>query len=403
MPDDPSPPAPSPPAPAGRLTALTARERQVLALRAEGRPVAEVAAALRIAPRTVRFHLEQLYAKLGVRQPSQGARQAALARYAGHAVPAGPAGGARALFRPDLKLTEVVGRGRFTLSAEVTPPRNGAEQAAVLDQVGRLVAAGAQFLAVTRGAGGSLRGGSLPIAQAIKEHFGVPAVAHFTCRDLLPEEVENQLIDHHYAGIRNLLALRGDPPDGQPEWTPRPGGYHYAYELAEQIRGLNAGRFLPRPGGPPGAGQAATDFAVGVAAYPEHPDPEEGLRFFRRKLDAGARFAVTQMVFDAEAYGRFLDRCERHGLDVPVLPGTRVLRSRTQARRTAAKYGVTVPGALLGGLGSLDDPWATERALDLFARLVERLRGYGAPGVHLFVTDTTTAARLLAQLAAEPK
>jgi methylenetetrahydrofolate reductase (NADPH) len=390
---------------------LTARERQVLALRAEGRPVAEVAAALGVTPRTVRFHLEQLYAKLGLRQPSQGARQAALARFAESAGNAGydfggggsRRGAARALFRPDRKLTEVVGRGRFTLSAEVTPPRNGAEQAAVLDQVGRLVAAGAQFLAVTRGAGGSLRGGSLPIAQAIKEHFGVPAVAHFTCRDLLPEEVENHLIDHHYAGIRNLLALRGDPPDGQPEWTPRPGGYRYAYELAEQIRGLNAGRFLPRPGGPPATGHEPTDFAVGVAAYPEHPDPEEGLRFFRRKLDAGAQLAVTQMVFDPQAYGRFLDRCERHGLDVPVLPGTRILRSRAQARRTAAKYGVAVPATLLEKLGSLDDPWATERALDLFARLVERLRAYGAPGVHLFVTDTSTAARLLARLAAEQK
>ena len=297
----------------------------------------------------------------------------------------------------------MVGQERFTLSAEVTPPRNGAEQAAVLDQVGQLVAAGAQFLAVTKGAGGSLRGGSLPIAQAIKEHFGVPAIAHFTCRDLTPEEVENQLIDHHYFGVRNLLALRGDPPEGQPEWAPRPGGYRYAYELAEQIRGLNAGRYLPRPGGPPAAGQEPTDFEVGVAAYPEHPDPEEGLRFFRRKLDGGARFAITQMVFDPEAYGRFLDRCARHGLDVPVLPGTRILRSRTQAHRTAAKFEVTVPPTLLGRLGSLDDPGATGRALDLFARLVERLRAYGAPGVHLFVTDTETACRLLARLAAAQK
>ena len=287
---------------------------------------------------------------------------------------------------------------RFTLSAEVTPPRNGADQEAVLEQVGLLVAAGAQFLAVTKGAGGSLRGGSLPIAQAIKEHFGVPAVAHFTCRDLTPEEVENQLVDHHYFGIRTLLALRGDPPDGQPEWRPRPGGYRYAYELVEQIRGLNTGRYLPRPGGPPAPRQDPTDFAIGAAVYPEHPDPTEQMDFFRRKLEAGAEFAITQMVFDADAYGRFLDRCERHGLDVPVLPGTRILRSRAQGRRTAAKFGVAVPPALLEQLGSLDDPRATERALDVFGRLVERLRAYGAPGVHLFVTDTGTACRLLARL-----
>jgi methylenetetrahydrofolate reductase (NADPH) len=391
-----------------RLTAtherLTARERQVLALRADGRSVAEVAAALGVGQRTVRFHLQHLYAKLGLRQRSQGARQAALSRYAGGAESAAPAGGAggRALFRPDRKLTEVVGRGRFTVSAEVTPPRNGADQEAVLDQVGRLVGAGAQFLAVTKGAGGSLRGGSLPIAQTIKEHFGVPAIAHFTCRDLLPEEVENQLVDHHYFGIRNLLALRGDPPDGQPEWAPRPGGHRYAYELVAQIQGLNGGRYLRRPGGRTdgGQGQEPTDFDVGVAVYPEHPDPQEGLDFFRRKVEAGARFAITQMVFDPEAYGRLLDRCERSGVDVPVLPGTRILRSRVQARRTAARFGVSVPAALLGQLGSLDDPGATERALDLTCRLVERLRSYGAPGVHLFVTDTTSAALLIARLVA---
>jgi methylenetetrahydrofolate reductase (NADPH) len=392
---------------------LTARERQVLALRAGGRSVAEAAAALQLQPRTVKFHLENLYAKLGLHQRSQGARQAALAQLAPRlgclgCPPAGAGGpeappAPRSLFRPDRKLTEVVGRGRFTLSAEVTPPRNGAEQEAVLAQVGQLVAAGAQFLAVTKGAMGSLRGGSLPIAQAIKEHFGVPAVAHFTCRDLTPEDVENQLIDHHYFGIRNLLALRGDPPDGQPDWRPRPGGYAYAYELVEQIRGLNAGRYRPRPGGPPVAQQEPTDFAVGVAVYPESPDVEEQLRFFRRKVDAGAEFAVTQMVFDAEVYGRFLDRCERHGLDVPVLPGTRILRSRAQARRTAGKFGVAVPPALLERLGSLDAPGATERALDLFGRLVERLRAYGAPGVHLFVTDTGTACRLLARLAPSHK
>ena len=132
------------PAPAGPAR-LTVRERQVLALRAGGRSVAEAAAALHLQPRTVKFHLENLYAKLGLRQRSQGARQAALTQWArrlGYPPPGagapeevsagGGPGAPRALFRPDRKLTEVVGRGRFTLSAEVTQPRNGADQQAVL-------------------------------------------------------------------------------------------------------------------------------------------------------------------------------------------------------------------------------------------------------------------------------
>lgn len=390
-----------------RAPRFTARERQVLALRAVGRPVAEIASDLVVEPRTVRFHLANPYAKLGVTHRSASARQVALmaaipADVATRALPTvegeSPGSGRAGLFRTDRKLTDVLRRGRFTLSAEVTPPRNGWEQAAILDQVAHLIGAGAGFLAVTKGAGGRLRGGSLPVAQTIKEQFGVPAVAHFTCRDLVPEEVENQLIDHHYFGIRNILALRGDPPDGQPGWRPRPGGYRYAYELVEQISALNAGRYLLRPSGPTATCQVPTDFCIGVAAYPEHPDAEEGLRFFGRKVEAGAHFAISQMVFDSEVYARFLDRCERAGLDVPVLPGTRLLRSRVQARHTAEKYGVTVPDRLRRRLRRLHDPDATQRALDAFLDLVERLRAYGAPGIHLFVTDTATAGDLLRRL-----
>src|SRR3954465_5654225 len=141
-------------------------------------------------------------------------------------------------FRPDKKLVKVLSSQNFTLSGEVIPPRNGSNQEKILGQIESLITSGAQFLAVTKGAGGSLRGGSLPIAQLIKERYGVPCIAHFTCRDLTPPEVENQLMDHHYFGIRNILALRGDPPDGQPDWKPREGGYSYAHELIQQIRRL---------------------------------------------------------------------------------------------------------------------------------------------------------------------
>ena len=220
-----------------RVPGLTAREREVLLLRADAYSVTAIARELAVEPRTVKFHLRNIYLKLGAGAASQVSRQRILAQYAPLLAPGAendaPAStdASTLLFRPDRKLTDVLRHNRFTLSAEVMPPRNGAEQSAVLSQVAQLVNAGAHFLAVTKGAGGSLRGGSLPIAQAIKERFGVPAIAHFTCRDLLPEEVETQLVDHHYFGIRNILALRGDPPDGQPEWRSRAGGYSHAYQL----------------------------------------------------------------------------------------------------------------------------------------------------------------------------
>ena len=292
-----------------------------------------------------------------------------------------------------------MGSGGFTLSAEVIPPRNGAEHGKVLGQVQALIEAGAQFLAVTKGAGGSLRGGSLPIAQAIKERFGVPCIAHFTCRDLTAHDVENQLMDHHYFGIRNILALRGDPPDGQGEWKPREGGYHYAHELISQIRALNQGQYIERAGGPPVASHESTDFCIGAAAYPEHPNPEERLRFFREKVQAGAQYGITDMMFDTDAYARFLDLLGSDGIAIPILPGTRILKSRAGAERMMKKFRVSVPAHILERLPELDTPDGASYGIDLFLEQVERLKRLGAPGVHLFViSDTLSGTRALQAL-----
>jgi methylenetetrahydrofolate reductase (NADPH) len=313
-------------------------------------------------------------------------------------------------FRSDVKLVDFLDDYPFTVSAEVIPPRNGSEQMKILYQVQQLIQAGAQFLSVTKGAGGSLRGGSLPIAQSIKEQFGVPAIAHFTCRDLTAQDVENQLIDHHYFGIRNILALRGDPPDnnGQPtQWKAKEGGYDYAYQLIEQIRKLNQGIYLSRPGGPPPDSSVPgvsdrTDFCIGAAAYPEHPVEEERIRFFKLKVDAGAEFGMTDMCFDPEIYARFIDLCAKSGIKIPILPGTRVLKTRDQAQRMAAKFRVSVPKDVLAVLPENAEALGTEgskRGVELFLKFAERMKAYGAPGIHLYViSDATTASTAMKEL-----
>lgn len=312
-------------------------------------------------------------------------------------------------FRPDQKLTDVLEQQKFTLSAEVIPPRNGSEQSRVLSQIDTLIQSGAQFLAVTKGAGGSLRGGSLPIAQVIKESFSTPCIAHFTCRDLLPVEVENSLMDHHYFGIRNILALRGDPPDGQPEWKSREGGYNYAYQLIEQIRNLNAGNYLSRPHGPATDGAEQTDFCIGAAVYPDYPDERNRVEFFRLKVAAGAEYGITDMLFDPDSYGRFLDLCEKTGINVPILPGTRLLKTRQQALRMATKFKAKIPAATLEALPDVEGPGAggddiLKYGLDLFVQFAHRLRQLGAPGIHLYViSDTEGASAVLRQLASEVK
>jgi len=193
--------------------------------------------------------------------------------------------------------------------------------------------------------------------------------------------------------------LRGDPPDGQPEWKAREGGYNYAYELIRQIRALNEGRYLQRPGGPPSADGEKTDFCIGAAAYPELPEERQRLEFFKAKVLAGAEYGITDMLFDPEAYGRFVDLCEAAHVSVPILPGTRLLKTRKQAERMAAKFHVSVPGELLAQLPDEDSPDAVLRGVELFMRLVEKLKTYGAPGIHLFViSDTNGATAALSRL-----
>jgi methylenetetrahydrofolate reductase (NADPH) len=307
-------------------------------------------------------------------------------------------------FRNDTRLTEVLSNQNFTLSAEIIPPRNGSEQSKILGQIEALIEAGAQFLAVTKGAGGSLRGGSLPIAQSIKERFSIPCIAHFTCRDLTAFEIENQLVDHHYFGIRNILALRGDPPDGQPEWKSKEGGYAYAYQLIEQIRNLNQGVYLQRKGGPAPTASESTQFCIGAAAYPDFPEKQNRIDYFKLKVQAGAEFGITDMLFDPDSYGRFVDDCHKNGLNIPILPGTRFLKTKNQAIRMATKFKVKIPASTLEALPEEDGPEAIQIGLELFYQLTQNLKRLGAPGVHLYViSDTEGASLALRRLAISKK
>lgn len=293
--------------------------------------------------------------------------------------------------QPDRKITDLLESTPFTLSAEIIPPRNGVSPSVIVAQIDALTKSGAQFLSVTKGAGGSLRGGSLPIAQIVKENFRIPCIAHFTCRDILPAEVENQLVDHHFFGIRNILALRGDPPMGIANWIPREGSYPYAYQLVEQIRALNEGRYLERAGFKVAA-RERTDFCIGVAVYPDHPDPSERIEFFRRKIEAGAEYGITQMLFDVDSYARFLDETARAGLQIPVLPGTQIMKSQAQAHRVSQRFGIPVPKRIMDLLPETDQRYQEERSLEAFLKLTGDLQKAGAPGLHLFVLSDTPLA-----------
>lgn len=301
-------------------------------------------------------------------------------------------------FAPDIKITDILGHHKFTLSAEVIPPRNGASPEEILKQISSLIDNGSQFLAVTKGAGGSLRGGSLPIAQLIKERFQRPCIAHFTCRDLTPEEVENQLVDHHYFGIRNILALRGDPPLNYPDWKPKENSHEFAYQLIQQIKNMNSGKYLDRPGFKT-EDRVSTDFCIGVALYPDHPNAEERMRFTKTKVDAGASFGITQMLFSEKSYEDFLNLCHKNNIKIPILPGARILKSKAQAERMTKRFQCQISKDYYNSLPDNESPDTLNQSLEAFLVFVQKLKKIGAPGMHLFVlSDTDICSQSLRQM-----
>ena len=315
------------------------------------------------------------------------------------------------IIRPGQPITDFLAAGPV-ISAELIPPRNGLSLAKAVRQMERIVPAGAQFVSVTHGAGGSLRAGTLPLSFIVRQQFGIESVAHLTCRDLNPDQLENALIDHHYLGVTNILALRGDPPGFMKGATEVPEGhYRYAYELVEQIAAMNRGAYRSRPDDPnAGAGGYhagdPTNFCIGVAAYPDAADLDESVRHLKRKQDAGAHFAITQMVFSAESYRRFVDAARALGVTLPILPGLRILTSAQQAAFMEQHFGVPVPAALKARLGAIPpgDHLAAARlgaeiGVEACVDLCRELLAVGAPGIHVFVMfDSKSAADVITRV-----
>lgn len=296
-------------------------------------------------------------------------------------------------FHTDRKITDIMKSESFTVSAEIIPPRNGLLNDDTMDQIQKLKDAGADFIAVTKGAGGSLRSGSLPIAQIIKEQFDTPCIAHFTCRDLSPAEVENQIMDHHYFGIRNILALRGDPPRDMLDWQPKAGSYHFAHELITQIKNLNQGIYLERNNFE-AEGRIKTDFCIGGAAYPEEPDKLKRIGHFKQKAQAGAEYGITQMLYSPDAYAKFVDDLAAEGVFTPIIPGIRILNNVPQAIRLSKRFAFSIPKRMQDELPQ--SPTNSDSIVEFYCQLAEKFKSKGASGVHIFVLgDSNLATRLI--------
>ena len=274
--------------------------------------------------------------------------------------------------------------GEPCFSFEFFPPRSEEGERNLDEALGELSRLRPAFVSVTYGAGGTRaqREKTIEIVSRIKADHGLEAMAHLTCVNATVDDLRATLDRMREAGIQNVLALRGDPPEARGDWTAAEGGLGYSRELIELIR-------------------AEYDFTIGAACFPEvhiHAESAESdLRYCREKVEAGARFLITQLFFDNQVYWDFVSRAREAGIDVPIIPGIMPILNLDQIKRFTQMCGATIPERLLAELEHrADDPAAVRDLGVAYATLqCAELLANGAPGIHFYTLNRSPATRAI--------
>jgi methylenetetrahydrofolate reductase (NADPH) len=260
------------------------------------------------------------------------------------------------------------------VSFEFFPPNDAAMERTLWASIERLAPLHPHFVSVTYGADGSTRDRTHKVITRIMRETTLTGAPHLTCIGASRDEIREIARRYWEQGVRNVVALRGDPPADVANYIPHPGGYAYAADL---VRGL----------------KDVADFDISVAAFPEtHPEaqgPEQDLANLKRKLDAGATRAITQFFFDTERYLRFRDRCAAAGIDAVIVPGILPITRFPQMLRFAERCGASVPAWLIERFDGLDDDPETRKmiAASVAIEQVARLRREGVDEFHFYTLN----------------
>ncbi|WP_019948212.1 methylenetetrahydrofolate reductase [NAD(P)H] [Hymenobacter aerophilus] len=314
-----------------------------------------------------------------------------------------------------MKVTEHLSRaeGKTLFSFEVLPPKKGENIQTLFTNIEPLLEFRPPFIDVTyhreeyvyhQHPNGLLekktvrrRPGTVGICAAIKNRFDVDTVPHLICGGFTKEETENALIDLHFLGIDNVLALRGDPIKSEGRFVPEADGHSYACDLIGQVADLNKGAYLDQEQDD----TSATSFCIGTAGYPEKhfesPNSGADLRYLKHKVDRGAEYIVTQMFFDNEQFFAFERRCREAGITVPIIPGLKPLTTKSQLTMLPRSFYLSLPEALADAVHlAPDNAAARQIGLEWCINQSRELMAHGVPCLHYYSMGKSDSIRQVA-------
>ena len=283
-----------------------------------------------------------------------------------------------------MRISDILRTDRRAVSFEFFPPKDDAGFTSLFETIEALKGLDPSYVSVTYGAGGSTRRKTVELVKRIKHEIGIESMAHLTCVGANRDEIGGVLDDLAAAGLENVLPLRGDPPKGESDFVPTPGGFRYANELVAFIRERHS-------------------FCLGGACYPEkHPEApsaEADLDNLKRKVDAGVDFLITQLFFDNDDYLRFRERAVAAGVRVPILAGIMPILNVKQIKRFTRMCGASLPNALRQKIEAVEDDAEAVRQVGIYhaTRQCEDLLRDGTPGIHFYTLNRSTATRAIYQ------